>query len=159
VLPPLRQRREDIPAICDALLVNLNQKHDSKVSGLHPEVIERFEQASWPGNVRQLRNVLERAVIIAHEGLILPKHLRSDELVSRPPIDQESEDTIRIRVGLEMREVEEAYINLVLKQTNNNKIRAAEILGVSARTLYSRARERRETTSGCEQFEERPVPL
>src|SRR5205807_2899712 len=60
-LPPLRDRPEDIPAICEAILSNLNQKHECRVANIHPQVLESFRTAPWPGDVRQLRNVLERA--------------------------------------------------------------------------------------------------
>jgi len=142
-LPPLRERKEDIPAICDAILSNLNNKHNCHVSGLHPEVLENFLNASWPGNVRQLRNVLERAVIVAGQGTILTKHLPADPSVpgSAPTVPQAIDDeSIRIRVGPRMSEVEQAYIDLVLKHTNNNKTRAAQILGLSLRTLHNRVR-------------------
>jgi DNA-binding NtrC family response regulator len=141
-LPPLRDRKQDIPAICDAILSNLNKKHNCHVSGLHPEVLGTFLQASWPGNVRQLRNVLERAVIVAVEGTILPRHLPVDSGIrGNPEVAQPvDEDSIQIRVGPQMSEVEQAYIDLVLKHTNNNKTRAAEILGLSLRTLQNRAR-------------------
>jgi DNA-binding NtrC family response regulator len=142
VLPPLRERKGDIPAICDAILANLNQKHGCHVADFHPEVLEAFQRASWPGNVRQLRNVLERAVIVAGEGLILPKHLSRDWCAGSSSgtirVEEEHEDSVRIRVGPEMRKIEEAYINLVLKHTNNNKTRAAHILGISIRTLQNR---------------------
>ena len=145
-LPPLRERKEDIPAICEAILSNLNKKHECRVVGLHPEALEALQKASWPGNVRQLRNALERAVIIAGEGQILARHLATELNVrpgtsGGPPSDEES---IRIRVGPQMSEVEQAYIDLVLKHTNNNKTRAAEILGISLRTLQNRLREVRE---------------
>jgi DNA-binding NtrC family response regulator len=145
-LPPLRERMEDIPAICEAILSNLNRKHECRVVGLHPEALEALQKAAWPGNIRQLRNVLERAVIIAGEGTILTRHLAADlnvfsGVVAGQPID---EDSIRIRVGPLMSEVEQAYIDLVLKHTNSNKTRAAEILGISLRTLQNRLREVRE---------------
>jgi DNA-binding NtrC family response regulator len=144
VLPPLRERKEDIPAICDAMLGNLNQKHGCHVAGLHPEVLEGFRKASWPGNVRQLRNVLERAVIVAGEGQILPRHLSGDwtagstPTVPLPAPEDNNEETMRIQVGAEMSQIEDAYISLVLKHTNNNKTRAAHILGISIRTLQNR---------------------
>jgi DNA-binding NtrC family response regulator len=143
VLPPLRERKEDIPAICDAILGNLNNKHNCHVSGLHPDVLESFQNAHWPGNVRQLRNVLERAVIVAGQGTILPRHLPADPSVpgSAPMARQSSEDdSLHIQVGPRMSEVEQAYIDLVLKHTNNNKTRAAQILGLSLRTLHNRVR-------------------
>jgi DNA-binding NtrC family response regulator len=90
--------------------------------------------------------VLERAVIVAVQGTILRKHLPADPTFPNgaaapplhPPPDEES---IRIQVGPQMSEVEQAYIDLVLKHTNNNKTRAAEILGLSLRTLQNRVRE------------------
>jgi DNA-binding NtrC family response regulator len=93
--------------------------------------------------VRQLRNVLERALIVAGQGTILPKHLPADPSVpgNSPTVPQAAdEECIRIRVGSQLSEVEEAYIDLVLKHTNNNKTRAAEILGLSLRTLHNRVR-------------------
>ena len=142
-LPPLRERKEDIPAICEAILSNLNKKHNCRFSGLHPDVLESFQKAPWPGNVRQLRNMLERAVIVAGQGTILARHLPADPSVpvnipaAPQPLDDES---IQIRVCPQMSEVVEAYIDLVLKHTNNNKTRAAEILGLSLRTLHNRVR-------------------
>jgi DNA-binding NtrC family response regulator len=142
-LPPLRERKEDIPALCDALITNLNRKHETRVAGLDPAVLARFQRSSWPGNVRQLRNLLERAVIIAGEGTIMPRHLPPEETAvsSTPEVKVEDEDSIVFRVGPQMHELEELYINLVLKHTKNNRTRAAEILGISLRTLQNRLRE------------------
>src|SRR5689334_17317521 len=74
-LPALRERREDIPLIAEALLGDLNRKHDCKVADMAPAVLEVLERHAWPGNVRELRNVLERAVILAGEGAIEMRHL------------------------------------------------------------------------------------
>lgn len=147
MLPPLRDRRDDIPAIADAILVNLNKKHGCRITGLHPGTIERFQSYAWPGNVRELRNVLERAAIMAGEGMLLPKHLAMEPMASASESarDQAKEDakeedgeSIRVRPGATMEEVEDAYINLVLRKTNNNKTKAADILGISVRTLHNR---------------------
>ena len=138
-LPPLRRRAEDIPAICEAMLSNLNQKHGCRVGNIHPQVLEIFRTAAWPGNVRQLRNVLERAVIVAGEGTILPKHLGDQPNASSGAAFAGEEDgSIRVRFGPQLREVEDAYIDLVLKQTGNNKTKAAKVLGISLRTLHLR---------------------
>jgi DNA-binding NtrC family response regulator len=141
-LPPLRERKQDIPAIAVALIRDLNRKHGCRVTNLSAQVLERFEASSWPGNVRELRNLLERAAIMAGEGEIQLKHFPGP-LVQQPVVSQapsNDDRTLRIRAGARMSEVEEAYINLVLRHTNNNRRRAAEILGVSLRTLHSRLR-------------------
>jgi DNA-binding NtrC family response regulator len=144
-LPPLRQRREDIPALIHALIHNLNEKHDCHVVDLHPEVIGRLMNHPWPGNIRELRNVLERAVVVAREGTILAAHLpptfhvRQDQGAAVPGADERP--SITLEAGMPLREIEKAYIQLTLKQTKNNKRRAAEILGMSVRTLHSRLAE------------------
>src|SRR5205807_952016 len=74
-LPPLRERKEDIQVISEALVGEMNRKHECRVTGMAPAVLEHLERHPWPGNVRELRNVLERAVILAGEGTIEPKHL------------------------------------------------------------------------------------
>src|SRR5436305_1427967 len=83
-LPPLRDRKEDIPAMSDALLGDLNRKHDCRVTEISPPVFEALEKHNWPGNVRELRNVLERAVILASEGAIEIRHLPAFLQSQRP---------------------------------------------------------------------------
>jgi DNA-binding NtrC family response regulator len=105
-------------------------------------VLEEFRKEPWPGNIRQLRNVLERAMIIAGQGTITVKHLSQDrpapsEAARKEP-EPDREGALRIRVGPPMREVEKAYIDMVLKHTNGNKTKAAMILGLSIRTLHNR---------------------
>jgi DNA-binding NtrC family response regulator len=68
VVPPLRERKQDIPFIADVMVQNLNKKHGTRVTGVDAEVLEAFHRYDWPGNVRELRNVMERAAILAGEG-------------------------------------------------------------------------------------------
>ena len=141
-LPPLRERTQDIPAICMAMIRDLNKKHQCRVTNLHPEVLHRLTEASWPGNVRELRNMIERAVIVAGEGEIRPWHLPGAAVSERRPgiVPPSSDDMLQMPVGLPMEDVEEAYLQLTLKHTHDNKTRAAEILGISLRTLHNRIR-------------------
>jgi len=146
-LPPLRERKEDIPAICESMVANFNQKYGYRVTDIHPGVLAAFQQASWPGNVRQLRNVMERTVILAQEGTIQMKHLPSDHTVpSAPPNFVKEDDSVRIRVGPLMSEIEQIYIDMVLKHTGNNKTHAAQILGISLRTLQNRVRDSKDSS-------------
>ena len=142
-LPPLRKRKEDIPAIAAALIEQINTREGCQVADLHPDALETLKGHDWPGNIRELRNVIERAVIVAGQGTILPKHLPLvySGSTTTDPEEPPSSDSIRFRVGSSIREVEKAYILLTLKHANNNKVRAAEILGISVRTLHNRLSE------------------
>ena len=140
-LPPLRERLQDVPAVAAALVQGLNKKHGCRVTHLGPEVLRRLEAGSWPGNVRELRNVIERAVIMAGEGEIQLHHLPGvvAALKAEPP--PALDGVLQLRAGSTMSEVEEAYLRLTLKHTNNNRRLAAEMLGLCLRTLHNKLRE------------------
>jgi DNA-binding NtrC family response regulator len=144
-LPPLRDRLEDLPLLTEAILGDLNKKHGCKVTDLEPEVRTLFSRYQWPGNVRELRNVLERAVILAGEGTIQAAHLPptfgAAPGASRPPQPAQSLDSVSLPVGTTVGEAEKALIQLTLQHTKNNKTRAAEILGISLKTLFNKLKE------------------
>ena len=138
-LPPLRDRKQDIPSIAAAMIRDLNRKHGCRVTHLSQEVLDWFAAGSWPGNVRELRNQVERAVIMAGEGEIQLRHLpgavQRKAAVVAPVAPAASgcappDDMLQVPVGVPMSEVEETYIRLTLKHTKNNKKRAAELLGL-----------------------------
>jgi DNA-binding NtrC family response regulator len=151
-LPPLRERKADIRAIAETLVGDLNRKHECRVADLSPAVLEAFEAHNWPGNVRELRNVLERAVIIAGEGTIELNHLPAfmqGRPGTAPPLAPSAEaapptvdnETIRFQIGTTVEDVEKGLILRTLEHTRNNKTRAAEILGISLKTLHNKLKE------------------
>jgi DNA-binding NtrC family response regulator len=146
-IPPLRDRKDDILPLTEAIIRDLNSKYDYRVTDVHPAALERLQDHSWPGNVRELRNVLERALIAAREGSLLPAHLARTFGVNAPiPSATEAApaangNSISMEAGRPLSELEKAYIQLTLKSTGNNKKRAAQILGISLRTLHSRVTE------------------
>ena len=147
-LPPLRTRKEDIPALTEALISSLNRKHECRVTDLSPAVMEAFARHDWPGNVRELRNVLERALILAGEGTLEMKHmpafLQNRTYQATAALDApaaEDRDTVHFPIGATVGEAEKELILRTLEHTNNNKTRAAEILGISLKTLHNKLRE------------------
>ena len=143
-LPPLRGRDGDLPILADALIRDLNKKHGCKVTEISPDVMEQLRRHNWPGNVRELRNVMERAVIIAGEGTITVHHLPRDfglSIGSRQIAEVDEPDSIRLQVGATVGDAEKALIQMTLQHTKNNKTRAAEILGISLKTLFNKLKE------------------
>ena len=143
-LPPLRQRDGDLPLLTETLIEMLNRKHETRVVDVNSEVRELLRRYTWPGNVRELRNVLERAVILSGEGTITKHHLPRDFGVpaGTRPVQQEMElDAVRLPVGTTVGEAEKSLIQLTLRHTRNNKTRAAEILGISLKTLFNKLKE------------------
>ena len=154
-LPPLRERKEDIPSIASALITELNRKHECRVSDMAPAVLEAFDRHHWQGNVRELRNVLERAVILASEGTIELSHLPADlqgrpatvstsvsspdSPAAAPPADEGN--SVRFQIGTTVEAAEKGLILRTLEHTRNNKTRAAEILGISLKTLHNKLKE------------------
>jgi DNA-binding NtrC family response regulator len=140
-LPPLRERRQDIPTIAAALLRDLNRKHGCRVTHLSQDVLTVFAAGSWPGNIRELRNLIERAVIVAGEGEIRLQHIPGALWARQPVAEQAAQsDVLHIPVGARMSDVEQAYLRLTLKHTKDNKKRAAELLGLCLRTLHNKLR-------------------
>jgi DNA-binding NtrC family response regulator len=142
-MPPLREHKEDVPQLAESLLADMNTKHGRKVSGLSDAVMQRFTEYSWPGNVREMRNTLERAVIVCQGNLIEPKHLPPNFGTGSLQAADNSDtgNGIRLGVGTTVGEAERLLIMKTLESTNNNKTRAAEILGISLKTLHNKLKE------------------
>jgi DNA-binding NtrC family response regulator len=160
-LPPLRERKEDIPLIVDAMLVMMNRKHETKVPSASPAFLEALAALPWEGNVRELRNVVERAVIIAGDIPLDPKHIghgyrRPAATAEAKPERAETPEPagrVGVDVGMTIDEAERLLIEATLGHTGNNKTRAASILGISTKTLHVKLRQYRleENASGDEE--------
>jgi DNA-binding NtrC family response regulator len=131
-MPPLRERREDIPLLVDALLTELNQQHGRKVTGLTRGALERLTRHDWPGNIRELRNTLESMVVSGEKR-------RSLDLSDLPPelrATKRAGENLDVAVGMTVEEVERRLILATLEHAGGEKTRAAAILGIGLRTLY-----------------------
>jgi DNA-binding NtrC family response regulator len=133
-LPPLRDRREDIPLLVQTFLTEFNKTNGKTIRAVDQDAMYLLERYPWPGNIRELRNVIERATILADSEFIEPKHL-PPSLISR---GEESLPTMTIAPGTTVDEAERRLILLTLEHTRNNKTRAAEILGISLKTLHNK---------------------
>ncbi|RZB38167.1 MAG: hypothetical protein SRB2_00513 [Desulfobacteraceae bacterium Eth-SRB2] len=127
-IPPLRHRKEDIPLIADFYIRRFSQTYGRSITGLSESALESLMIYNWPGNVRELINVMERAVITCSESMITTKHL---------PFDTRAVADIS---DLNLKDLEKFYIELALKRTSQNKTRAAELLGISRKTLIDKVK-------------------
>ncbi|MBZ5545689.1 MAG: sigma 54-interacting transcriptional regulator, partial [Acidobacteriia bacterium] len=137
-MPPLREHLEDLGDLTAALLEDLSHKHSRPVKAVDDEVREAFRRYSWPGNVRELRNVLERAVVTCAEEILRKRDLPPD---FGRPAPSGRDDQLRLRAGLTVAEAERRLILETLSATQNNKTRAAEMLGISLKTLHNKLKE------------------
>ncbi len=137
-MPALREHKEDIPDLVQALLADMNAKHNRKVATVSEAVLHQFQNHSWPGNVRELLNTLERAVIVCEGAVVETKHLPPGfgQVASRPVAADPN--AIHLGVGTTVEEAERQLILKTLTSTNNNKTRAAEILQISLKTLHNK---------------------
>jgi DNA-binding NtrC family response regulator len=133
-LPPLRERREDIPLLVHAFVTEFAARNGKNVKGVDQVAMRILEQHTWPGNIRELRNAIERATILAESELIEPKHLPG-LLVER---GDAAVPTVTLTPGVTVEEAERRLILATLEHTRNNKTRAAEMLGISLKTLHNK---------------------
>jgi transcriptional regulator with PAS, ATPase and Fis domain len=133
-VPPLRDRAEDIPLLVENFISEFNERNDKSVKALAPEAMRVLQKYSWPGNVRELRNVIERAVILSPGEFVEADFLPSDLSGAPPPSIQ----SVGLTPGMTVDEAERRLIELTLEHTRDNKTRAAEILGVTVKTLHNK---------------------
>jgi len=137
-VPPLRERRDDIPLLTDFFLKQYVEKNQKLIKGLTPRAMDLLMRYSWPGNVRELENMIERAVILTRSDMITEKELPE-------PIHLAENDTDKMEfnftTGKSLKEVEKEMIIRTLENNAGNRTRTAEILGISRRTLQIKLKE------------------
>jgi DNA-binding NtrC family response regulator len=135
-VPPLRARRDDIPVLIDSFLASFARKHQVASQSFCPEALRRCAEFTWPGNVRQLRNTVERLVITCRKPVI--------EVQDLPPFLREQSDagsTCEIRAGMTIAQCEKLLIEETLTHATSNRERAARMLGISRRALQYKLKE------------------
>ena len=144
-LPSLRERREDIPALMEFFLNRFARENARQVRGFAPEATQRFMEYDWPGNVRELQNAIERAVVLSTEAVLGPEHFA---LGAGVPREASSGNTVSVPIGTTVGEMEKILILRTLEQSAQNRTRAAEVLGISVRTLRNKLKEYGQNSAG-----------
>ncbi|WP_419655798.1 two component system response regulator, sigma54-specific [Desulfosarcina variabilis str. Montpellier] len=133
VLPPLRERGGDIVLLVNHFLKQFSDDYQRDVVGISPDSVSILESYDWPGNVREVKNVIHRAVLNCTGGILLPSHLPE-----RLQKTRKQPEKISLPIGCTLKEAEREIIFRTLKWTNNNRRRTASILGISRRSLYNK---------------------
>ena len=142
-VPPLRDRISDIPVLIDRLLTEINHSNGRVIRGVDLEVRNRFHAYPWPGNVREMRSVLEHGALASTGNVIsgrdLPRNFGHLPKTAQPPATVSAQlSEIRFPLGATVEQVERELILQTLERTNHNKTRAAELLGISLKTLHNK---------------------
>jgi len=140
VIPPLRERPGDIPLLADHFLARFNAQTGKGIRRFSEDAGELLSRHEWKGNVRELENRVERAVLLAEGDVILPRHLG---LAPRLEVRPGASSAMAVRPGTTVWEMERQLIMGTLSEVNQNRTRAAELLGISIRTLRNKLREYR----------------
>jgi DNA-binding NtrC family response regulator len=141
-LPPLRDRKDDLPILIESFVADANRRNSRTIGGVSETAMRLLERHSWPGNVRELRNVIERATIVAQGRLIEPADL--------PPLTTPSTGDKHgsgLAPGTTVDQAERQLIDVTLTHTGGNKTRAAELLGISLKTLHNKLNRMRQPKS------------
>ncbi len=160
-MPPLREHKGDVKPIAQTMIEAMNERHGCAVSGMTEALLARLTAYRWPGNVRELRNTIERATILAGTGLLGLEHLppgfgeaplvasvRTGEQGGVSIAAQTDDNAVHVKVGTTVDEAEKQLILRTLLSTQHNKTKAAEILGISSKTLQNKLKEYNATTAG-----------
>ena len=134
-LPPLRERKQDIPRLVEAFIREFNIEHEKAITGISRGAMDLLMQYYWPGNVRELKNTIEGMVVLSASGGMLDVSDLPEQILRQ--VDSERPDRdMHVRVGMTMEEIEKIAIEHTLRSVGYDKQKAAEILGIGLRTLY-----------------------
>jgi DNA-binding NtrC family response regulator len=133
-LPPLRERKDDLPLLVQSFLAEFNARNGKALQAVNGEAMRILDGYPWPGNVRELRNVIERATILAEGQFVEPKHLPAALIQA----GEAARPSLALAPGTTVEEAERRLIQMTLEHTRDNKTRAAEILGISLKTLHNK---------------------
>jgi len=132
-LPPLRERGEDIGLLTEEFVLNYSRGFNKRISRIHPEIYSRFNEYSWPGNIRELMNVVLVSVISCNEPELCLEHLPQ-----RMNGNEDDSQRVTFKIGTSLNDVEREMVLRAMADNDNNRTRAAEVLGISRRSLYSK---------------------
>ncbi len=146
-LPPLRERKEDLALLIQAFVDEFNARDRRQIRAITPEAMRMLELYDWPGNVRELHNVIERATILARGEFIEPQHLPRFGAPARSA-EPAAPGAVTISPGMTVDEAERRLILATLDAAAGNKTRAADMLGISLKTLHNKLNRMKEETPG-----------
>ncbi len=145
-LPPLRDRKEDLPLLIQAFIEEFNARDRRQIRDITPEAMRMLQSYEWPGNIRELRNVIERATILTRGEFIEAQHLPPLGATARAVEVTQPTQAVTIAPGMTVDEAERRLIMATLEAAGGNKTRAAEMLGISLKTLHNKLNRMKETT-------------
>ena len=141
-VPPLRERKDDLPLLVQAFIAEFNTRNQKAIAGVDKAAMRLLERHDWPGNVRELRNAIERATIVAAGPFIEPEHLPAsltgEAVPAAPAAAALAPGEGNLTPGLTVDEAERRLIVMTLEHTRDNKTKAAELLGISLKTLHNK---------------------
>jgi DNA-binding NtrC family response regulator len=129
-LPSLRNRKEDIPILAESFIKFISKRMNKSIKTVETGFIQRLKEYDFPGNIREMRNLVERAIILADGDNLKETYLPREFLELHKP------ESLNGKEPLTMDEIEKRHINNILKLCNGNKTKAAEMLGIGLTTLY-----------------------
>ncbi|GAB61133.1 two-component response regulator [Candidatus Jettenia caeni] len=135
-LPPLRERRDDIPILSNFFVIKYTKKYKKEIKGFTPEAMDALCAYHWPGNVRELENVIERAIVLCKKNTLSVDHLPGNVIPNKDDIS-----VIKIPLGISLKEAEKEIIQKTLLMAQGSKKEAAKILGISHRKIEYKVKE------------------